>query len=426
MSITKLRLYRKAVVIYYAKYNSTYRHSTGVNIGDKFTPKQIDYISTQFVKDNFPSILSDVEPEIINAQTLVEKKITSYREKNNNQYPSVAKLKQLLKQKDIVRSNSRMFIDVYDDFIAEKRKYYKKKGSAASLSTFNSLKKSILDFQDEKKIRLEVDGFDEFSIEEFANFLRTPREKGARTKGGLNNQTFNKRLSNLGNFYKWIDENYETYKLNIYQEVKKHLIGERQPLPEKSIFVLSKEDMKLMRNHTPSNQSQERAQDLFTICCYMGLRWGDVLSTRRHHFSEERGKILFRKKAEKTRNTIEQYVPNFVFNIFDKYHFNMSNILSNPKANKHIKLMLMDIDEFNEESDKHFEDDEKTIKIKKYKLCTMHTGRRSFISYILNTLKLSPVEVMQYTDHVSLRTINSYASVSSGWKEKQGTLWDED
>ena len=79
---------------------------------------------------------------------------------------------------------------------------------------------------------------------------------------------------------------------------------------------------------------------------------------------------------------------------------------------------------FNTESTEYFKDEEETIPYKYNELITFHTGRRSFISILLNEKGFSTADILSMTDHKQISTIEKYLNYNEQSKKRLRNLFD--
>jgi len=426
MSYTKLRLYRNSVVVYYSKDRVVFRYNTDVRLSD-YSNHKLNTIKSQLNRGEYPSSLESFRTQITDIQQKVEGVIHNYWIRYKS-LPTKTEIQHILKEGEV--DDKSLFIEVYNKFIEEKRKAFESNKSIASLKDYVSFRNGVLDFQRYSNTEFRIKDFNRKVLLEYKFFLIEKREsgKGYITKGGLKGSTIKKRYDTLRQFFKWL-ENSEEYNVNNYKKIKSLLSGKDfsvDRITEKpKRFVLSSEQIKMIEEFEVIDGSPlSKAKDMFMIACKMGLRYSDVISTKRSHIKNENNDIwMYKRKAIKTSSAYEVHIPNSILPLFEKYDYNLKR-LSNQKVNQYLKVILKSIKYFNTESTEYFKDEEETIPYKYNELITFHTGRRSFISILLNEKGFSTADILSMTDHKQISTIEKYLNYNEQSKKRLRNLFD--
>jgi len=148
-------------------------------------------------------------------------------------------------------------------------------------------------------------------------------------------------------------------------------------------------------------------RDTFILCCNLGQRYSDIVRIGPENFNRNIYKTIQKKTGCKAVVDIDKYsiIPEYTYRILDRYGYQSPYQSSSSNFNMYLhKILRLIGEEFN---------DIVTTEIKvngvmmresnsKWKLCTSHTGRRSFIT--INVMR-SPTEaeVRKCSGHASAK-----------------------
>jgi len=151
----------------------------------------------------------------------------------------------------------------------------------------------------------------------------------------------------------------------------------------------------------------EQVRDLFCFASFTGQRWSDIASFKKEEIVDD--SWIF--KAEKTgKQTIVPFI-GFIapaLTILKKYNFKLPEI-SNQKFNDYVKeaAEVAKLDRM--VSVERMRGREKLIRTEPlHKHITMHTGRRTCVSLLLNVAKMPIPQVMDITQHTDFKTLRKY------------------
>ena len=154
----------------------------------------------------------------------------------------------------------------------------------------------------------------------------------------------------------------------------------------KSIFYLSEVELDRLRTSTPKSKSLQEQKDVFILQCYTGLRVSDLRRVNLDTINEDRSMIVMR--SAKTDEAIKLPILPEAEEILLKYDYELP-FISDQKYNKAIKDFLKELD-----FDRKIESQDFAPL---YEVCTSHTARKTFHSYLINVKKLSAPEVSKIT-----------------------------
>ena len=121
---------------------------------------------------------------------------------------------------------------------------------------------------------------------------------------------------------------------------------------------------------------------------------------------KDSGGFIYKKAASKTG--IDYNIPlcQIVIEILEKYEYELPKI-TDQYGNRAIKESLKKTEMFNELT--QIKDKETGEYKHRYEAITLHKGRNSFITNLVDTTPLN--ELMKYTGHKKLSTLQSYIDV---------------
>jgi integrase len=409
MSYTKLRVYKDNIVVYYSKKGKVFRYYTGVDLKG-FDSKNYNNCEKQIKNQNIPKVLKDYTEVIIGHQERIEKNIRELiNQSDDKEFPSPIELRKRLENPIITKNN--LFLESLSNFISEKEQIFKERDSMSSLKDFISFRNSIEDYQFEKGVTLSVKDIDKDFLLKYKTFLieKRPNDPRIKTKGNLGGRTIKKRLDVIKTFFKWMLK----FNIDTYYYLKEVIESpdfdlQRITSPVKK-FSLTKNQVNIISNLELTEDSPKRkSRDMFLVCCMLGLRFSDLVRIKRNMVYElTNGDKVLKGNALKTTKDFSVEIPDRIVSIFEHYNYDL-NLMTNQKANFYLKELLKSIPEFQNQSTNYCRKD--NIPYFLWELTTFHTGRRSFITILLNEEGFSTVEVMSRTDHRKISTIEKYVS----------------
>ena len=178
-------------------------------------------------------------------------------------------------------------------------------------------------------------------------------------------------------------------------------------------FLTLGELEKLWSYDLSSDKSKEVVRDYFLIMCYTGLRISDVLSLdKTNFFKDVDGSEFIRLYTFKGRNVKkdnEVVIPVLpeLKKIMDKYEYVLPEPLSERKHNEYIKQIVKAAGI--ERIEQHKTSDKKgtTTTVDIHEKISNHSGRYTFINFMLNDYSINPHELMKITGQ-SLKVLMGY------------------
>ena len=415
-----VKLNNTSVVIYYSHGEQKMRFSTGIKIsGEKDSLGKYvnwDYNNNKLKLpsgDNNKILMKTMKTQ----QTVIDDLLTYANDiidefflNNNIVYPEYLEMRLTeFVGGNIKKSNTDLF-DYYNEFQERKRLNFEARGSIRSLSDYNATRLLLLDYQTFTKRKIMVQDFTIHYLETFVQYMSVKHpeyygEYKVNSWGLMKDSTIKKRLNILTEFFQYLKElkvvtsdNVEvirTFKRTIKKEAT---IKETLDISE--IHALYKFEFELPH--------QKTIADLFVFLCLTGVRFQDLDKfDRRFIFkSKDNDGYIYKKAASKTG--IDYNIPlcKIVIEILEKYDYQLPKI-TDQYGNRAIKEALKKTEMFNELT--QIKDKETGEYKHRYDAITLHKGRNSFITNLVDTTPLN--ELMKYTGHRKLSTLQGYIDV---------------
>lgn len=218
------------------------------------------------------------------------------------------------------------------------------------------------------------------------------------TKGNLANKTLNKRLDCM---FQFMREHYHTLPEGVVRKPRLLTV-------DKKIIRLDREELRQLEELEiidTDNTHYGFYRDCFLFLCYTGLRFGDFYKLNRTYYHEEDNLIVL--STEKTRKRCEIFLFDKAKEIGEKYNYDFKPI-SNQTLNRGIKEMLKAYDLFPDEiTIEYMSYGRRTITKKKRELITCHTGRRTYISIMLEN-GMDVYDLISTTGHTNIQILKHY------------------
>ena len=293
------------------------------------------------------------------------------------------------------------FFDVFDDYVARN----KTKVAPRTIQKYNTLKKSLENFSRAKTKykNLTFSQIDLNFYDEYKNYLLLEVENPRTKKKGLLNDTVSKYIENLKNFMKWsLERNY--HKNREFQ--RSDFSSSRKP--KQDIVTLDFFELKKLYEHDFSeNKRLEQVRDLFCFAAFTGQRWSDIVNFDKGDIVGDSWIFAAEKTGKKTTIPFLGYIAP-ALDILNKYNYQLPEI-SNQKFNDYIKEAAEAAKLKRPVRIERMKGIEKIIiEQPLHKFITMHTGRRTCVSLLLNVAKMPIPQVMDITQHTDFKTLRKY------------------
>jgi integrase len=234
----------------------------------------------------------------------------------------------------------------------------------------------------------------------------------------MKSSTIKKRLDILCEFYNNLkmQKIVTAHDVDVIREYKKKI---KKEVVEKETLEI--EEIHNLYNFQFKDDSMEKIKDVFVFLCLTGIRYQDLkdFDPRFILKSKENNGLVYRKAASKTGINYQIPLCKIVIEILKKYN-NQLPVFSGQYGNRLIKEALKATGMFDNYT--QIIDKETNEYKKRYEAVTMHKGRNTFIT---NLVDCTPVnELMKYTGHKKLSTLQSYIDVKRPVKMEYIKVFD--
>jgi integrase len=368
MSLSKIKLYRNKIVIYYKKGDSFLRYDTGVRINNKtdFSERNGGVKERVNKSDEINKRIRNLHKKI---ETIIENRIDNPSLIINHKYIQSELLKSTKHKGDKLLSYYQGFFDL------KKKEFSGDTKSLASLKDYTSLKNALLGFQDQLNKPILVKDVDYNLSLSLTSFLRKKRKQGKRTCGGLNPNTLKKRMILYYSFLRYVSE------ITEYQFPPKTFEVELSTI-KPYIEILTKEEVLFLKDYELTDKIEEKVRDIFIFSCMTGLRWSDLITLNKTQVYQSKETYYIKKENVKTNKEIIVPLNSTSYEILKKYNYNLK-YLTNQQFNRILKEIVEKTGRFNRKVDKINKDTGK--KHKRWELISIHKGRHTFISNLIKS-----------------------------------------
>jgi integrase len=413
----KAKVNNGSVVIYYG-VNGIMRFPTGVKIS-KVKDKQNKF-------KEWDSKKNMVSSDVVNA-TKMNKVIADWITKANDIVSrslidgikiSAPELEKELSdiREGKIQVKSELFMVNYLEFMERKRTQLVERDgkSDISYSTYGTFKSTIHDFEAENGIVLKVsDTTNNDWLDVFHTWLTKKRPKGIllnngesykfKTIGKLKSASIDKRFEVLTGYFSFLKEKGLLKDDSFLKSYKRTEIV----VTAKIKTTLSISEVHTLYAHNFEDETKEKVKLIFLFSCLTGFRWKDIENFKKVFISDFKGRKVYRHVASKTKKKLNKVatipLSNLAIEILEKLDYNLKQF-SNGYTNLVLHDLLKESNLFSEVT--LAEDAETGRQLKRYELLSMHRGRDTFITNLINIVPLH--ELMSYTSHEKLSTLQKY------------------
>lgn len=285
----------------------------------------------------------------------------------------------------------------------------KSSNDARTIQKYEGVKKKLNKYCKERELKL---SFDRVNIDFKNDFVEWLYENGCSSQN-----TVNKIMTTIVQFMKaaanekiTIDGELKRYHYNTDYLLKDFKVNR----VDTSHHYLELEELdKLQKYDLSKKDTLKMVRDLFLVGCYTGLRISDLYNLKKHHFITEGDDMVidihtFKGRKTKADNQVVIPVLPQLKAILEEYDYQLPKAISEQKHNDYIK----DICENAKINRKVIhkasikgEIVESSIPV--WSKVTNHTGRYTFINFMLNDYNVSPQKLMKITGQ-SLKVLMGY------------------
>ena len=413
--LANLMVNNGSIVVYYHKV-TTMKLPTGVIINKKKN-KSGKFIEWDYKRNT----LSNEVPDFATSHSIIQdllNKVNDILEENaaNGVFLTGVELESILKkektEKQFLRST--LLLDMYRQFHAEKKHDLEINGKIISLKDYTSFMNLIIDYEMVHAIKLKVIDVDVHFLKKLHYWLKvkcpatveTP--EGTHhlvTKGNLGAKTLRKRFDIFKEYFRYLQVNKLVADIDFLKEYTKKYLPNTTTIKT----TLTVDEVFMFYDFDFKNERLNRIKQLFTFACLTGMRWGDLESFDGRFITNRDTFPIYKKRAQKTANSSGAIVelplcPTAVEILKNNAYSLKPLMISNVKANEYVKEALKTTGYF--DGITNLVDKETGEYLRRYEAITMHKGRDTFITNLVNFTPLN--ELMKYTGHSKLSTLQKY------------------
>ena len=332
-----------------------------------------------------------------------------------------------------IKVKSELFMVNYMEFMERKRiQLVERDGkSNISYSTYGTFKSTIDDFEAENGVVLKVsDTTNKDWLDIFHTWLTKKRPKEIllnndeaykfKTLGKLKSASIDKRFEVLTGFFSFLKEKGLLVDDSFLKSYKRTEIV----VTTKIKTTLSIKEIHTLHTHKFEDETKEKVKLIFLFSCLTGFRWKDIEDFNKVFISDFKGRKVYRHVASKTKKKLNKVatipLSNLAVKILEKLDYNLKQF-----SNGYTNLILHDLlEESNLFSELTLAEDSETGRqLKRYELISMHRGRDTFITNLINIVPLH--ELMSYTSHEKLSTLQKYIDYSRDINPEYVKIFDK-
>lgn len=413
-----VRLNNSSVVIYYSFKGDEMRYPTGVRLegmkgrdgkysGWDYKNNRLKILSNSGTNRNAIKTLEAKQKRIDELLNRANSLINEYFSKGMEMYaPHLTNLLNNVVEIKYTAAHA-SFFELFNQFVSRKREHFTIRGKVISLKDYNSTLLLLKDFEKFKNYDLRIEYINNLWLEDFVNYMSTKHPKyygdyKVSSEGEMANSTIKKRLDILAEFFSFLKE-LKVVTAEQDDMVRKFKKGiKRQPTRKETLDI---PEIHKLYKFKFKDQSDIQIRDLFVFLCLTGIRYQDLVSFDKKFIrkSATGDGYVYIRAASKT--SLDYNIPlcKIVLEILEKYNYELPKI-SGQHGNRAIKEALRKtqlFDDYTQITDK----ETKEFK-KRYEAITLHKGRDSFITNLVDSTPLN--ELMKYTGHKKLSTLQGY------------------
>ncbi len=315
-----------------------------------------------------------------------------------------------------IKVKSELFLDNYMEFMERKRIQLVERDAKSNISyaTYGTFKSTIDDFEAENGVVLKVsDTTNKDWLDLFHTWLTKTRPKDVvlkngdnykfKTLGKLKSASIDKRFEVLTGFFSFLKEKGLLVDDSFLKSYKRTEIV----VTAKIKTTLSIREIHTLYSHKFEDETKEKVKLIFLFSCLTGFRWKDIEDFKKEFISDLKGRKVYKHVASKTKKKLNKVatipLSNLAIEILEKLDYNLKQF-SNGYTNLVLHDLLKESNFFSELT--LAEDSETGRQLKRYELLSMHRGRDTFITNLINIVPLH--ELMSYTSHEKLSTLQKY------------------
>lgn len=303
--------------------------------------------------------------------------------------------------------------------------------SDESFKTYGTFKNTIEDFQAENKIELKIsDVANKEWLDIFHSWLAKPRPKETtlqngdiykfKSHGKLKPRSIDKRFEVLTGFFSHLKDKKLITDDAFLRKYKKNEII----ITSKVKTTLSINEIHKLYNYKFNDETKENVKLIFLFSCLTGFRWKDIEGFKKEFISDFRNRKVYKHIASKTKARSGKIatipLSDLAIEILERLEYKLKRY-SNAYTNQVLHDLLSETKMFDELT---LSEDSNTGKLhKRHELLSMHRGRDTFITNLINIVPLH--ELMSYTSHEKMSTLQKYIDTSRDINPEYVTIFDK-
>ncbi len=303
---------------------------------------------------------------------------------------------------------SKPLLSYYEEFYAYK---VKELNNRPSVKDYLSLQNALYDFEQHYGRELTFKDIDKTFFIEFRYYLTIPHSKESKTRGNLNDNTINKRISSFKTFMKYIEEERDLFSF------KKKLYDFKTDTYENDVVALTKDELKQLNDLKIAEKHWNKLRDIFIFNCFVGLRYADLRKmTSANIIKDDEGDWCIEMETQKGQVQVLIPLQKTPLEILQKYNFEL-NAPSSQYFNRDIKNLLEKYEMLTEPVEKKRKQIRavQTNSTPKWKLVSSHTCRRTFITLAIGE-NVPLNAIMKATGHKKIQTVKKYMQLKTDKK----------
>lgn len=271
----------------------------------------------------------------------------------------------------------------------------KKSRHERTIKKFKALQSKLFAYQKETGLEL---AFDAMTTDFKENFCKWLTSKGLNSKNTLDKYIVDLKtvLKEAAKDTAVIDG--ELVKINPYKDYEQFAVGRIKT----SKHYLTLEELALLESIDFSNDvKKEIVRDYFLMMCFTGLRVSDIKTLEKSHFitDDEGFEVikLYTYKGKDTKEDNEVIIPVLpqMRKLIEKYNYNFPKPMSEQEHNRSIKEIAKEAGINRVEQ--HKTGDSKIEAVPIWSKISNHTGRYTFINFMLNEYGITPHQLTKIT-----------------------------
>ena len=271
-----------------------------------------------------------------------------------------------------------------------------------TLKEYRTIFKSLDDYQDERKVVLTFQSFNQPFFNDYEKFL-LGKKNPYKEERGLLNDTIAKYCATLKSFLQWAYENKYHNNADGFSRIKTQV----KRKAKNEIVALTEAELFQILNHDFSGDPKlEKVRDLFCFGCFTGQRFSDIMRFNADDFDGKKWNFVSMKTKKNTMVPFTGFIANalpilkrfkYLFPEISNQKFNdyLKDIGKKAKINSPVRIIR-----FSGVT-------EVQIRQPKHDFMSSHMARRTFVTIMLE--KGVPITMIQkITQHSDIRTLLKY------------------